>query len=198
MILFSRNVAAHLDSASCPCLSSISIIIIKQSLLHHSVNARLCIYLVSACDYANIPWIWGEDLWDGWCDGTNWRLWQQLSQHLICTLYIYTTTSSEESSQIAQQCNWKMQLNFTAHWLYHHELFIKMCNAQRFVTTNQLYQHSCSLSNQPQYNSGARSGMLTSYNIHTTGIQSIESPTYYIMIIITILIIIITFLIGAF
>ena len=90
---------------------------------------------------------------------------------------VYTTTSSEES---AKQCNWKMQLNFTAHWLCHHELFIKMCNAQRFVTTNQLYQHSCSLSNQPQYNSGACSGMLTSYNIHTTGMQSIESPTYYI------------------
>ena len=121
---------------------------------------------------------------------------------LPATRHMYTlqesTTSSEESNQNAKQCNWKMQLNFTAHWLCHHELFIKMCNAQRFVTTNQLYQHSSSLSNQPQYNSGARSGMLTSYNIHTTGIQSIESPTYYIMIIITILIIIITFLIGAF
>ena len=49
-------------------------------------------------------------------------------------------------------------------------------------------QTNCSLSNQSQYNSGARSGMLTSYNIHTTGIQSIESPTYYIIVIITILI----------
>ena len=172
----------HLDSVCCPCQSSISIIIIKQSLLHHSVNARLCIYFVSACDYANIPWIWGEDLWDGWWN-QHWRLWQHLSQPPVI---VYTATSSEES---AKQWNWKMQLNFTAHWLCHHELFIKMCNAQRFVTTNQLYQHSCSLSNQPQYNSGACSGMLTSYNIHTTGMQSIESPTYYIMIIIAILII---------
>ena len=143
-----------LPFSSCP--SSVSIIIIKQSLLHHSVNARLCIYFVSACDYANIPWIWGEDLWDGWWK-QHWRLWQHLSQPPVI---VYTATSSEES---AKQWNWKMQLNFTAHWLCHHELFIKMCNAQRFVTTNQLYQHSCSLSTQPQYNSGACSGMLTSY-----------------------------------
>ena len=97
------------------------------------------------------------------------------------TLEIVTTSLPATSHSVPS--NWKMQLNFTAHWLCHHELFIKMCNAQRFVTTNQLYQHSCSLSNQPQYNSGACSGMLTSYNIHTTGMQSIESPTYYIMII---------------
>ena len=148
MILFWRYVGMfeYLDSVCCPCLSSISIIIIKQSLLHHSVNARLCIYLVSACDYANIPWIWGEDLWDGWCDGTNTG-----DCHCIfpspATRHMYTlqesTTSSEESSQNAKQCNWKMQLNFTANWLCHHEIFIKMCNVQRFVTTNQLYQHSC-------------------------------------------------------
>ena len=110
MILFSRNVAAHLDSASCPCLSSISIIIIKQSLLHHSVNARLCIYLVSACDYANIPWIWGEDLWDGWCDGTNTDyISPSYPSYVHYTLQHHLKRAAKVPSNVAGKCSWILQ-----------------------------------------------------------------------------------------
>ena len=102
---------------------------------------------------------------------------------------ISPSPSYQSSEESAKQWNWKMQLNFTAHWLCHHELFIKMCNAQRFVTTNQLYQHSCSLSNQPQYNIGAcsGSGMLTSYLLQYSYNRYSEQR---VIIIITILIII--------
>ena len=115
MILFSRNVAAHLDSASCPCLSSISIIIIKQSLLHHSVNASLLIYLASACDYANIPWIWGEDLWDGWCDGTNTGDCHYISPSISYVHYITHTLqhhlrrAAKMPSNVTGKCSWILQ-----------------------------------------------------------------------------------------
>ena len=71
MILFSRYVGICLNIWTL-CAALVSVYHNNQAKSATSFsNVRLCIYLVSACDYANIPWIWEEDLWDGWCDGTN-------------------------------------------------------------------------------------------------------------------------------